>query len=123
MHEQVVLVTVSTEHVPFVLPSRCARVEQVGSGISRVVLRYGFMQVPRVPQALRIAFDQLRLSCELQSLVYLVGRETLVVTAKGRMGRLTEPVFALLSRNARSLMEDFSIPVEQVVELGMQADL
>jgi K+ transporter len=39
------------------------------------------------------------------------------------MGRLTEPMFAFLSRNARSVTDDFSIPVEQVVELGIQADL
>jgi len=35
----------------------------------------------------------------------------------------TEPIFALLSRNARTVTEDFAIPVEQVVELGMQVDL
>jgi hypothetical protein len=35
---------------------------------------------------------------------------------------ITEPVFAFLARNARSVTDDFSIPVEQVVELGMQLD-
>jgi K+ transporter len=39
------------------------------------------------------------------------------------MGWLTEPLFALLARNARSTTDHFSIPVEQVVEVGIQLDL
>jgi len=39
------------------------------------------------------------------------------------MGRLTEPLFAFLARNARSTTVHFSIPVEQVVEVGIQLDL
>jgi KUP system potassium uptake protein len=123
MHDRVVLVTVLTEHVPFVPIERRISTETVGEGITRVLLRYGFMQVPLVPQALNSAFVKLGFPVDLSEVAYLIGRETLVVTRRGRMGRLTEPVFAFLSRNARSVTDDFSIPVEQVVELGIQADL
>jgi len=36
---------------------------------------------------------------------------------------LTEPIFALLTRNVRGVTDTFAIPPEQVVELGMQVDL
>ncbi len=81
------------------------------------------MEVPRVPQALTLALEELGIRAESEQLVYIIGRETIVVTARGRMGRVTEPIFAFLSRNARSVIDDFSIPVEQVVEIGMQVDL
>jgi KUP system potassium uptake protein len=123
MHERVVVVTVVTEHVPFVPHERRVSTESVGEGIWRVLLHYGFMQVPHVPWALAEAFAELGMPEEQRRASYLIGRETLVVTKRGRMGRLTEPMFALLSRNARSVTDHFSIPVERVVELGIQADL
>jgi KUP system potassium uptake protein len=39
------------------------------------------------------------------------------------MGRLSEGLFAFLSRNARSATTWFEIPHQQVVEMGMQIDL
>jgi KUP system potassium uptake protein len=121
IHEHVILVTVVTEHVPVVPASKRATLEPLGKGLTRVVLRYGFMEVPRVPEALDPVLAELGLGASPPA--YVLGRETLVVTEKGRMGRITEPVFAFLARNARSVTDDFSIPVEQVVELGMQLDL
>jgi KUP system potassium uptake protein len=123
LEERVVLVTVVTEHVPRVAAAHRIAVEELGHGVARVLLYYGFKEVPRVPRALGQALEQLGIAVSPHAVVYLIGRETLVVTRKGRMGRFTEPVFALLSRNARSVTDDFSIPVAQVVELGMQADL
>jgi KUP system potassium uptake protein len=121
MHEHVVLVTVVTEHVPVVPAAKRSRIEALGKGLTRVVLRYGFIQRPNVPRALVAVLKELGIGKD--EVVYILGRETLVVSEKGRMGRITEPVFAFLARNARSVTDDFSIPVEQVVELGMQLDL
>ena len=59
----------------------------------------------------------------LGEIAYIMGRETLVATRHGHMGRLTEPMFAFLARNARSTTDHFSIPVGQVVEVGIQLDL
>jgi len=64
--------------------------EQLGKGLTRVLLHYGFMELPKVPEALAPVLAELEVSAE--SLVYIVGRETMVVTERGRMGRLTEPV-------------------------------
>jgi KUP system potassium uptake protein len=123
IHENVVLLTVVTEHVPTVADSQRLTVESLGQGLARAVLHYGFMELPRVPEAVGRAIRELDMPQDPTRLTYIIGRETLIVTRKGRMGRITEPIFALLARNARSVTDDFGIPVEQVVELGMQADL
>jgi K+ transporter len=41
----------------------------------------------------------------------------------GRMGVVSEGLFAFLSRNAKSPTNWSSIPPHQVVEVGMQMDL
>jgi KUP system potassium uptake protein len=123
VHQHVVLLTVVTEHVPLVPSSRRATVEQLGGGLVRVLLHYGFMQVPRVPAALRSTLAKHGIAADPGEIVYIIGRETLVATRHGHMGRLTEPLFAFLARNARSTTDHFSIPVEQVVEVGVQLDL
>ncbi len=123
MHEQVVLVTIATEHTPTVRDDERSTVEPLGHGMARVILHFGFMEDPQVPVELARALGKLDLIVEADRLVYLIGRETLIVTEKGKMGRVTEPIFAFLSRNMRGATEYFAIPPEQVVELGMQIDL
>jgi KUP system potassium uptake protein len=55
--------------------------------------------------------------------VYFLGRETFIAGKGGKMGVLSESLFAFLSRNAKSATSWFGIPPDQVVELGMQIDL
>ena len=138
LHEHVVLVTVLTEHVPTVDASKRLTIEPIGKGLVRVLLRYGFMERPNVPEGLHPALVELGLAAGSTmglrpaepgsapcpgAPLYVLGAEHLIVGEKGRMGRLTESVFAFLARNARSVTDDFSLPVEQVVEIGMELDL
>jgi K+ transporter len=123
LHENVVLLTVRTARVPEVGEVDRMQVEPLGEGLSRVVLCYGFMQSPDVPAAVPRALAALGISGDPGGVQYLVGRATLVVTRKGRMGRITEPVFAFLARNTRSTSHLLSIPPEQVVAIRGQLDL
>jgi len=98
-------------------------VEVLEKGFVRIVAHYGFMQHPDVPTLLAHAKKQRALPFDLHEATYFVGRETFLATARGRMGPVRESIFAFLSRNARSATSYFSIPPEQVVELGTQIDL
>jgi KUP system potassium uptake protein len=122
-HQHVILLTVVTEHVPHVPHSGRATVEELGGGLVRVLLHYGFMQVPRVPAALGPTLAKHGIVGAPGEIAYIVGRETLVAAQHGHLGWLTEPLFAFLARNARSTTDHFSIPIEQVVEVGIQLDL
>ncbi|MCQ9322532.1 KUP/HAK/KT family potassium transporter, partial [Staphylococcus aureus] len=52
LHERVILLTVKIVDVPYVEEDTNARVEPLGDGFHRLVVRYGFMQEPDVPSAL-----------------------------------------------------------------------
>jgi KUP system potassium uptake protein len=119
LRENIVLLTVVTEHVPFIEADDRTTVEPLGNGATRVVIRTGFMETPHVPMVLAKA----NLGIDLSDAPYFLGRETFVVGKGGRMGVLSEGLFAFLSRNAKSPTSWFSIPPEQVVEIGMQLDL
>jgi KUP system potassium uptake protein len=117
--EKLVLLTVEVEHVPFVDESTRVEVKELGKGLWRVIIRAGFMESPRVPEIL----GRSGLPFELTDATYYLGRETFLAGKGGKMGVLTEGLFSFLSRNSKSATDYFSIPHEQVVELGMQIDL
>jgi KUP system potassium uptake protein len=54
---------------------------------------------------------------------YYLGRETILATSEGRMGRMAETLYAYLQRNAVAADRHFGIPPKQVVEIGTQIDL
>ena len=58
LHDKVVVLTVLTTQVPHVPPAEQVEVRELGSGVSNVLVRYGFMQNPDVPAALQLARAQ-----------------------------------------------------------------
>ena len=65
LHEQVMFVTIHITDRPEVAADERATVEELAPGINRVVLRYGFMEVPNIPRALEdlgpeTSFDPMR---------------------------------------------------------------
>ena len=119
LREHLVLLTVMTEHVPYVDPKDRISVEDLGKGAFRVIVRSGFMEKVDVPRVLAKA----KLPVNLDDATYFLGRETFLVGKGGKMGVFSEGLFAFLSRNARSPTSWFSIPPDQVIEVGMQMDL
>jgi KUP system potassium uptake protein len=123
LHESVVFVTAQVGHTPHVSEKKRTTVEDLGKGFYRVIVRFGFMEQPNIPRALKKAKDRFDLPFDLTDATYYLGRETFLATAKGNMGSISEGLFSFLSRNAKSASTHFNIPPEQVVELGTQIDL
>ena len=120
LREHLVLVTVATDHVPYVRHEDRVRSEDMGHGVIRVRILTGFMQSPTLPKPW---LAEAKLPVALDDVTYFLGRETFVAGKGGKMGVLSEGLFAFLSRNARSPTSFFGIPPDQVIELGMQLDL
>jgi len=100
-----------------------ARFQPIGRGFHKVRARYGFMERPDVPALIDQAMKDVGLAQPRTSVVYFMGRETHLVTNKGRLAGLLEHVFAFMARNALPASLYFQIPPEQVIEMGMQLDL
>jgi KUP system potassium uptake protein len=122
LHEQVVLLTILTEHVPEVPPERRAQVKNLGAGFFQVVARCGFMESPNVPEILSQC-KEAGLVVSAATTSFFLGRETLRVTGASRMVRWRASLFAFLSQNARPPGTYFGIPANRVVELGAQLEL
>ncbi len=122
LHEQVILLTVITEEVPQVPKERRIEITDMTKGCYKVIARYGFMQYPGVPDVL----DSLRvkgLDLDLMRTSFFLSRETLIPSKRPGMALWREKLFALMSRNALRPTDFFRIPVNRVVELGMQVKL
>jgi KUP system potassium uptake protein len=92
-------------------------------GFVRVIVRYGFMQSPNVPEALRQC-EALGLSVDLKHTTYYLSREIIVSTPrKSGMMRWQEKLFSFMSRNSLTATAFFNIPASQVVELGQQVEI
>ena len=97
----------------------------VATGISRVFLRYGFMESPDVIEALRLGISQDQLAgIDLDDVTYYLGRETIIPTHKVLgMALWREEIFAILNRNAERSAAYFCVPARQVVEIGIEIEI
>ncbi len=123
LHELVVLLHVSIEDAPRVPASDRLSVQPLDQGFFQVGVRYGFMQNPNLPAALRLC-QRLGLDLNLDEATYYLSRETLISGDKvPGMAPWREKLFAFMSRNAIRATAFFHIPPERVVEIGIQVEL
>jgi len=122
LHEQVVLLTVVNEDSPRVPADRRFEVDTYGEGFFRVILHFGFMDEPDVPEALKL--------CHLDDLdfnpmrtTYFLSRETVIATKPVGMARWREALFAFMLKNANGNLRFFKLPVNRVIELGTQVEM
>ena len=122
LHEHVVTLMVTTQPVPHVTADQQITVRAMGQGVFDVILRYGFMEDPNVPDALARA-RTLGLQLDEDDVTYFLGRETLIVTRAPGMATWRERLFVLMARNAVRAIGYFRLPPERVVELGVQVEI
>ena len=123
LHERVLLLTVASARVPYILPAERAEFESLGLGVSRMVLTYGFMERPNLPRELRRA-AQPGFSGDDIDTTFFLGRETVLVGRTGSLAsRLGRHLFALMSRNATSAAKFFHLPPNRIIEIGAQIEI
>ena len=119
LHERVVLVTVQTADTPHVNDFDRIYLHRMGKGFMRLVVRYGFMESPDIPNVL----DQCKHHGErfdMMETTFYLSRETIVPSMTKRMTPLRARLFSVMSKNATSAADFFQIPTNRVVELGTQ---
>ncbi len=119
LHERIIILQVETVEQPRVAEAKRVEVERLGKGFYAVISRYGFMEQPDVPAALRacrphgIAYDEMETS-------FFLGRETLVPAQLSRLGKWRQGFFISLSHSASATKAFFRIPPNRAIELGNQ---
>jgi KUP system potassium uptake protein len=119
LHERNVLLSVETLAVPRAEVSERLAYTDLGHGFARLSLRFGYMETPDVPKALKHwdipgpPFDPMRTT-------FFASREALTARKGEGMAQWRDKLFLYMSRNATSATDFFSIPGNRLVELGTQ---
>jgi KUP system potassium uptake protein len=119
LHEKNVILTVETVDTPRVAEDERVRIEPISSTFSRVVIRYGFIDIPDIPAALALA-RKLGWTFDIMSTSFFLSRRALKVARHSGMPRWQDRLFIALARTANDATDYFRIPTARVVEVGTQ---
>jgi KUP system potassium uptake protein len=136
---QVIIVSVQIEQVAHVPDAERLRVEPriMFSGatgdpldlpvdsITGVTVRFGFLDEPDVPAALRMAVEQRLIEgpLDVERATYFLSRVTIVPTDAPGMSSLRKRLFVTMSRNAANPVEYFRLPDDQTVTTSASIEL
>ena len=122
LHERVILLTVKIVDQPYWPEKDRAQKETLGEGFHRLILRFGFMEEPDVPAALK-QNHECGAEFKMMDTSFFLSRQTLLASERPGMAIWREKLFAWMLRNAESAMEFFRLPTNRVVELGSQVEI
>ena len=125
LHEHVLLAAVTTTETPYVSDEERVEVTPISEGISRVEVRYGFMEQPNLPDALEKAAARGQIAnFDVAQTVYYTGHETIIASGR-RPGllRWREALFAFMHHNAQRPGAYFRIPAAQIMEIGLEFEI
>jgi KUP system potassium uptake protein len=123
LHERIVLLTVTSEDVPYIPDIDRVEYSALDYGFHRVQIRYGFKEEPDIPAALQQLSDSGAFSFVMMESTFFLGRERLVPHHKPGMAMWRERLFFFMFRNASSAADFFRIPPNRVVEFGTQVEI
>jgi KUP system potassium uptake protein len=123
LHEHLFLLRVEIQSVPWVSSRNRVSIEEVAANFWRADARFGFMERPHIPELLT-ASKALGCTIDLDDVTYYVGHETVVSREDGKgLPIWQERIFTVMERNAVHVSDFFSLPTDQVVEIGRQVSI
>ncbi len=122
LHDRVILLTVKIADTPYVDPEVRTKNEDLGQGFHRMILKFGFMQDPDVPGALKVV-GYCGGDFRMMDTSFFLARQTLLPSSRPGMMIWREKLFAWMLQNSESAMEFFRLPTNRVVELGSQVEI
>jgi KUP system potassium uptake protein len=123
LHEHVIAISTTTEPIPRIPDNERMTFADLAPGFWRANVRYGFMERPNVPRLL-VQLKGLGCTVDLTDVTYYVGHETITGRTDGRgIARWQRVLFTFMVRNAARVTDYFSLPSDQVVEIGRQISI
>ena len=120
LHEHLFVLRVEILSVPWVAPANRLSIVEVAPNFWRAEARFGFMERPHIPELLASS-KSLGCTVDLADVTYYVGHETVIRREDGKgLPGWQERFFAVMERNAEHVSDFFSLPSDQVVEIGRQ---
>jgi KUP system potassium uptake protein len=117
LHEKNIILTVVTEEVPRLRDEGRVTSETLSDAFSRVTVRFGFMEHPNVPKALKAAdFD-------LENASFFLSRRALQASPDAGLPLWEDYIFIPLARSASDVSDQFCIPEDRAVEVGARVTI
>jgi KUP system potassium uptake protein len=122
VHQHVVLLSVVVEEIARLPENERVQWQEIGEGVYRLVLRFGYMDETNLPQILA-SITNAPVPLQPMTTSYFLGRETLLATRRPGMALWRERLFGWMMRNATGAATYFCLPSNQVIELGAQIEM
>ncbi len=122
LHERVLFLNIRTALMPHVKHVHRLRFEELGPGLARADVTFGFRDDPNVPKVLLGFLPPVWHDAALTA-GYVLGRQIVVAARHSRMPLWRETIFAAMVRLSGSAVEYYRLPPDHVVELGSQAEI
>ena len=122
LHERVILVSITTEAVPFVKAGERVTVKDLGRGFYRLIARFGFYDSPDIRLVLKEA-KKAGLVLNPQEISFFLGRVVIVAHARSQMSAWRRWLFILMSNNEVSASDYFHLPAGRIIELGARVEI
>jgi KUP system potassium uptake protein len=121
--ETVVSLMVEFDEAPRVAPDERVEVQKLAEGLWRLVVRFGFIEVPNLGLALEAARDK---GCEIdvsQALFFAAHDEVVRGQKPPLLVGWRRKLFAFMFRNAVRAVDRFDLPRERFIEVGRQVEI
>jgi KUP system potassium uptake protein len=123
LHQHLFVLRVEILSVPWVAANKRITLREVAPDFWRADAQFGFMERPHIPELLTTS-KSLGCTVDLNDVTYYVGHETVIRREDGMgLPRWQEEFFAVMERNAIHVSDFFSLPTDQVVEIGRQISI
>jgi KUP system potassium uptake protein len=123
LHERLFVLRIAILPVPWLASYQRLTIKEIVPNFWRAEARYGFMERPNIPQLLS-ASKAHGCTIDTNDVTYYVGHETVVGREGGKgLPAWQKSLFVMMERNAAHVSDFFSLPSDQVVEIGRQISI
>ena len=119
LHERNIILNVKMHTVPRIAPEDRCEVFPLQEGWDRVVLNYGFMQVPDVARSMKKS-KKPELQFDVMKTSFFLSRVSLRASGKVGMPLWQDYLFIFLSSLKVDASRHFHIPTQRTIEIGTQ---
>jgi KUP system potassium uptake protein len=119
LHDTLVFIHVMTADQPRVPNAERLEISRLPLGAWLIKAKFGFMETPNVPAALRLARSY-GLDIDPRTASYFLGRRAIRTSARSGLPFWQQRLFIMLANQSSRATGFYRIPPDRVVELGMQ---
>lgn len=122
LHEKVIILTVKFLDFPHTSRDERVRVQTMPNQFYKVTINYGFKDEPDLPRDLALC-THFGFELNTMDTSFFIGKEILLVSEKLGMAIWRKKIFIGLFRTAETIIHQFNLPPNRVIELGTQVKI